>query len=109
MPTTITANRYAQVLRAIEEAHKKRSLEMAKEIAEMAKRFAPVKTGALRDSIEVQSDRHTGEAHVVVGVPYGPVVEYGSAVRNTPAQPYMTPATESVRQRYKKKPLKIRL
>ncbi len=107
MPTTITMNHYQQVLKAMEEAHKKRSLEMAEETAELAKTFAPVKTGALRDSIKVESNRRTGEAHVVVGVDYGVVAEYGRY--NRASHPFMSPAVEIVKQKYRHKPLRIRL
>jgi HK97 gp10 family phage protein len=58
--------------------------EWSNKVADEMRRNAPVLTGALRDSIEVTDDG------VVVGVPYGPFVEYGTA--DTSPQPYAGPA-----------------
>lgn len=84
---------------------RKRSIRKAEDIAEAAKQFAPVKTGALRDSIEVEANERTGEAKVIVGVDYGVIVEYGGVFQ--PAQPYMNPAIELVKREYRNKKLKI--
>lgn len=67
------------------------------EVEREAKRRAPVRTGALRDSIQGRVlNQHAGD--VTVGVEYGPYVEYGT--RFAPAQPYLTPAAEVVRPAY---------
>jgi HK97 gp10 family phage protein len=100
-------NRYQEVLKKMEEAHRKRNIQMAEDTAEWAKTFAPVKTGALRDSIHVVSNKHTGEARVEVGVPYGVVIEFGG--HNRAAHPFMYPAIEHVRRECRHKPLKIDL
>jgi hypothetical protein len=107
MPTRITQSRYDATLRKIEEAHRKRALEQAEDLAEMAKTLAPVKTGALRDSIHVEVERRV--PHVVVGVSYGASVEYGSANGMRAARPYMSPAVEYVKRKYRNKKLKIDL
>lgn len=64
-----------------------------------AKARAPVDTGALRASITTEMD---GELRAGVGtnIEYGAAVEYGSAARNTPAQPFLTPAVEAARPRF---------
>lgn len=95
----------------MEAALKKRNLQIAEETAEEAKLNAPVKTGALRDSIHVVVNEHTGDARVEVGVPYGAAVELGHHQGGIyiPAHPYMSPATEHVRHKYRHKPLRINL
>lgn len=56
-----------------------------------AKRRAPVRTGALRRSI--QSVIRAAAAVVRVGVDYGVYVEYGT--HRMPARPYLRPAVEA--------------
>jgi HK97 gp10 family phage protein len=58
--------------------------EWSDKLAEEMRRNAPIRTGALRNSI-----RTTGEG-VVVGVAYGAYVEYGTS--DTAPQPYAVPA-----------------
>jgi HK97 gp10 family phage protein len=58
--------------------------EWSRKVADEMRRNAPVRTGALRSSIQVDSDG------VTVGVLYGPFVEYGTS--DTKAQPYAAPA-----------------
>lgn len=55
----------------------------------MARRLAPVKTGELRDSIEVETEAD-GSARVVVGAEHGLIVELGSI--HIPPQPFLMPA-----------------
>lgn len=66
----------------------------ALDIEAHAKTLAPVDTGALRNSIQMQP---TGElsAEVAVGVDYGLYVEMGTI--HMAAQPFLTPAVERVR------------
>jgi HK97 gp10 family phage protein len=58
--------------------------EWSKKVAAEMKTLAPVKTGALRDSI------HVTDEGVEVGVPYGRFVEYGTA--HIAPQPFTAPA-----------------
>lgn len=60
-------------------------------IAERARQLAPVETGALASSIEV--DPSAGEARVVVNVPYAIFVEYGTS--DTPAFAFLRGAAGS--------------
>ena len=80
-------------------------------IRDAAQHYAPVRTGALRDSIQGQVDdtARTVVGRVTVGVAYGFFVEYGTgklgdpAVPHNPdwpgmeAQPYMRPAVDENR------------
>lgn len=73
---------------------------LAGEIAEDAKRLAPVRTGRLRDSIHVAE---VSDTHAIVqadprnpdadaeDAPYAGFVEYGTS--DTPRQPFLAPAT----------------
>jgi HK97 gp10 family phage protein len=81
--------------------------EQADQIAEAARQKVPVRTGKLRDSIEVIDYNEPGfvgyrivaEARAEGGrynAPYAHMVEYGS-VHNKPAQPFMLPALEEGR------------
>lgn len=70
--------------------------DTAKKIAEDAARRAPVKTGALRDSIHVEGSG--SESTVVVGMNYGSYVEYGTSRMG--AQPFFWPALEANRPVY---------
>lgn len=58
--------------------------EWSEKVADEMRRNAPVDTGALRDSIEVTDDG------VIVDVPYGAFVEYGTS--DTAPQPFASPA-----------------
>lgn len=62
---------------------------IADDCAADARSRAPVRTGALRDSIEPEQE---SELHwsVVAGVPYAAHVEYGT--RHMAARPFLTPA-----------------
>ncbi|MHB1001279.1 MAG: HK97-gp10 family putative phage morphogenesis protein [Armatimonadota bacterium] len=65
--------------------------EVAQAIADEAKSLAPVRTGALRDSIEwikIGDERFVG-----AGVPYAMQVEYGTS--RSQAQPFLRPAIVS--------------
>ena len=68
---------------------------------EEAERLVPVKSGALKNTLRVEVDERTGTAHMIAGddeVTYAAPVEWGSALRNTPAQPFMTPAAEKAKR-----------
>lgn len=68
----------------------------ARLLAREAKARAPVRTGALRDSITTRGERSRGgtvrQAHVVVGVRYGLIVEVGTA--HQPARSYLRKAAD---------------
>ena len=63
--------------------------EIADDIVTEAKRIVPVRTGALRDSIEAE----VVDNHIIVGssLDYAPIVEANS--------PYLRPALEAVRDK----------
>ena len=82
--------------------------EQADEIADAARQKVPVRTGKLRDSIEVIDYNEPGfvgyrivaDARAEGGrynAPYAHMVEYGS-VHNEPARPFMLPALEEGRE-----------
>ena len=58
-----------------------------------AKSIAPEKTGAFKNSIDVEVTKN--QAHIVAPVPHGPFVEYGSSRRA--AQPTLVPALNATR------------
>jgi HK97 gp10 family phage protein len=62
----------------------------ADRIAQKARNYAPVDTGALRNSIEAVSNIAGKEAEVRVSAPYAAYVEYGTYKMD--AQPFLTPA-----------------
>lgn len=70
--------------------------ETARKVAEDAARRAPVRTGALRDSIH--PEQRGGGWYVDVDVPYGVYVEYGTSRMG--AQPFLWPALEANRPVY---------
>ena len=65
----------------------------AEAVAEAARANAPVKTGALRDSIGVTAGEGMKRT-VGVGVDYAPAVELGTTTRA--ATPFLSPALEQV-------------
>ena len=86
-------------------------------IQDTAKNYAPVDTGALRESIvvDVKETGSTVKGTVSVGVPYAAYVEFGTGRRGEsspgagegpydpnwagmPAQPYMRPAVDESRE-----------
>ena len=74
--------------------------EVADQCANEAKALAPVRTGALRDSIHVED---VDELTVAVGseLEYSPFVEYGTS--RMAAQSYLTPAAINARENLKNK------
>lgn len=75
----------------IEDAADTAAEKTAWDLSETARSYAPVDSGELRDSIEVEE---LDEGHYAVGprddIEYAPFVEWGTST--TPAQPYMQPA-----------------
>lgn len=68
----------------------------AQEVKELAQSLAPIDTGALRDSIEIQYGKWDGGIWAEIGtdVYYGPFQELGTS-RNPP-HPYLRPALSSI-------------
>lgn len=62
----------------------------AQDVADLARAYVPVDTGRLRDSITAEPGR------VYSDVEYAGFVEYGTS--DTPAEPYMRPAADTVDQ-----------
>jgi HK97 gp10 family phage protein len=78
----------AHIERIANHAHEK----VKRDIVEDAKRYAPVRTGHLRESI------HQGQndEHIEVGAEYGVYQEMGT--RHMPAHPFMRPALYQKRE-----------
>ena len=72
--------------------------DVVEETTTSAKRNAPVDTRALQNSIKGEVSGTTGT--VTTGVDYAPYVEYGTS--RSPAQPFMRPAAEEARNRFKR-------
>jgi HK97 gp10 family phage protein len=66
-----------------------------------AKRFAPVKTGELRESIQGEYDEKLIRGRVAATAKHAGFVEHGT--EDTPEQPFMTPAAEMSRRRFPKR------
>lgn len=95
----VTRSRYRQLSRQGQQAMPTWNARNAEEMAKIARRLAPVDTGALRDSIAVRLDRRSGTAAATAGdanVDYAAPVEFGTS--RQPAQPFMTPAAERVKR-----------
>lgn len=68
------------------------SIEAAEEIKDYAKTLCPVRSGALRDSIDIQKE---GDDYTIGSdLPYSGIVEYGT-MHQAP-QPFMRPALNKV-------------
>jgi HK97 gp10 family phage protein len=84
---------YSLARRFAQEEAEKRVLLRAHGVQTRARLLAPVDTGRLRDSIQV--DRIKWDLYrVSTGVEYAAFVEFGT--RYMPAQPYLTPAYKAV-------------
>lgn len=87
MSININPGAWAEIMRIANHAHEK----VKEEIVEDAKRYAPVDTGRLRESIHEE-----GDEEIVVGAEYGVYVEMGT--RDMAPQPYMRPALYTKRR-----------
>lgn len=110
MPTTITKNRYQEIERKIEEAARKRSLQMSQEIAELARQECPVSDNNEPGHV------HTRDTIEVVEVDNGYSVEVGGAAvwiefgtHLWEGHPFLMPAADLVHKKYRNKPLQIDL
>lgn len=70
------------------------ALDMAEQVAEIARGLVPVDTGTLQDSIHVNNTPHEGLISVEADAEYASFVEYGTSVND--AQPFMRPAADQV-------------
>jgi len=86
----IVFNRIPELIAAVEATSRRAPKKVADRIASTARSLAPVRTGALRGSIESVSLTRGKEAEVRVGVDYAKFVEYGTY--KMAAQPFLTPA-----------------
>lgn len=85
-------------------AAKKALVAAGEEVAEEARRRVPVKTGKLRDSIYVGSQkpnevRIIADAQAEDGTQYGRIVEYGHGGKNAFLSPALEAKREAVRER----------
>ena len=76
--------------------------ESAELVADVARRKAPVRTGALRESIDTKVSKtrariRVGRTGHGAGAPYARFLEFGT--KNAPAQPFMRPALDESRRR----------
>ena len=85
--------RWSQAVRSVSEELDAVAEAAAKDIVTEAKTLCPVKTGALRESIEYSKVR-TLAYEIVVGMYYAPFVELGTV--NMAARPFLTPAVDVV-------------
>ena len=83
-------NKFPQYKSKIEAAVSKEIRTTTLAIEAGAKVAAPVDTGALRNSIQSETEKLRGR--VSVGVEYGPYVEYGTV--HQAAHPFLTPVAE---------------
>lgn len=90
-------NNFDRIARQLPQVMDKVVRKTALEIETVAKRRAPVDTGALKASINTTADAPL-HATVWTGIEYGPFVEYGT--RYMAAQPYLIPAAEQARPKF---------
>lgn len=91
----ITADHTQEIIAKAHEAVAAAVRDAAAQLESRAKEMAPVRTGALRDSIHTEMD---GDLVAQVGsdLDYSVYQEYGTS--RMPAHPFMTPAAEEARQ-----------
>lgn len=98
MPTTITFIPNPLVGQQWERSREAMACvaEQGAKVKAAAIELVPVDTGALRDSIEMVVEGISTTANAAIGatIRYGGYVEYGTS--NTPAQPYMRPALDTL-------------
>lgn len=95
----IVANSLPDLDEALRERLSLGLAKIAKDIEADAKSRAPVRTGALKNSIQARRVRQLAQ-EVNVGVDYGAFVEFGT-VRMSP-RPYLTPAVEAKRNTFER-------
>lgn len=85
----------AEVLKEVGKQAMELVEKKAEQVEEEAKELAPVRTGALRDSIKRERDKRGILSRVGSNLPYALERELGSVGR--PAHPYLRPALEKVK------------
>jgi HK97 gp10 family phage protein len=90
---TLDIQRLRAYVDSLDQRGERVAAKVAKDIENNARSRAPVRTGALRNSIHAIPDA-TGRWRVAVGVPYGYFVEFGT--HRQAAQPYLLPAVQEV-------------
>lgn len=107
----VTRNRFRTLSAQARKGAATLNVRTATEAAKIARQLVPVDTGALRESISVEANTRTGSATLTAGnneVTYAAVIEYGSPANNQAAQPFITPAIESVRKTARRRAQSIR-
>lgn len=94
--TKIIFNRIPTLVGEIKAQGEAHIQKTADNIVKGAQDRAPVRTGALRDSIHKEGSGN--DTRVTVGVPYGVYVEYGTSRMG--ARPFLWPALEAERPIY---------
>jgi HK97 gp10 family phage protein len=96
----VAVNNTDKVLEEITHLVSQAISEVADELVNEAQALAPVRTGALRESIHKEP---IDELNVAVGseLVYAPFIEYGTSRMS--AQSYLTPASISAREKLKQK------
>lgn len=92
---SVTFNRFPEIAAALPDKTKAVVAKAAFDIEAQAKNRVPVDTGALKNSITTDFENDGLTAVVAPHMEYAAFVEYGT--RRMSAQPYMTPAAETVR------------
>lgn len=97
MSTSVSLNlrRLRRVLQGEKAAIDRGAKAYAEAVKDLAQQLAPVATGALRESIHVETGDTQGSYKVVAGVDYAVFQEYGTARMS--AQPFLTPAVAHVK------------
>ena len=94
---TVRLNKMPQLEGKVRRLAAQEVTSAAEECAELARNRAPVLSGELRASIEVQPESELSKT-VVVGKFYGSFVEFGT--HKMAAKPFLTPATETTRPNF---------
>jgi HK97 gp10 family phage protein len=101
----VVTNRIPEVSEKLRRRAREEQQACANRIYERARVLVPVRTGALRASIVIDTPRATGSKPegertitVSAGMFYAPFVEFGT--RFMSARPYLRPAAEGERDRY---------
>lgn len=95
--TEILYNSFPSIVSHLDSEQAKVAAKFAKKLELLAKSMAPVRTGALRGSIESMRESKTSWT-VVVGVPYGAYVEYGTS--RMAARPFLRKATKKLQREF---------
>lgn len=101
----VRSNRIGEVSDKLRRRAREEQLACASRIVQRAQALVPVRTGALRNSIQVENPRatplgETGFREIIVsaGMFYAPFIEFGT--RFMASRPYLRPAAEGERDRY---------